>query len=245
MLSHLPERFIYGLNFPGHENDVTEFKRSFNPDHIKKYLQTMCAFLNTKGGNIIFGITDNGIIEGFSCSLQLLDKIQLFVDQAYNFIVRSDHTPVFSKLFFVKHELITYNRSIVIITCIPEENTSYKLMTGDIYVRLNASIKRVKDVRLYTEHDLKLVQQTSDHINDLYKKSLQENKLYKKKNQELERLITYKDRECKNVIIQINDSLYDYYHVKNNKLNKLSLNKIVIYFIVLVFIMSYFFYTKI
>lgn len=44
------------------ESDSLEFKASTG--QLERAMETLCAFLNTKGGTIIFGVTDNGEIKG-------------------------------------------------------------------------------------------------------------------------------------------------------------------------------------
>ena len=73
---------------------------SEEPHNMKT--KTMCAFLNNKGGHIIYGINDKtGRIDGFPCSNKLFDDIQLFVDQSYNFIVHTNNTIVHNILGFL------------------------------------------------------------------------------------------------------------------------------------------------
>lgn len=213
MTTELPERFLYHDTFCGYEDERIEFKRSFNKEYTQKYLETMCAFLNNKGGHIIFGINDKtGRIDGFQCSNKLFDDIQLFVDQSYNVIVRANHTIVHSKLFFIRNEPITKHLSVVVISCVPEPNISYKLMNGNSYYRMNASNRRIRDVKLYTEHDMKLIQQQVDNYNSLYVSALKDVKQSKKENEQLKRQMKSVEKSHRDVIIQINDSLYTYYN---------------------------------
>lgn len=41
------------------ENKILEFKRELNASNKEKVLQTIIAFANGSGGNLVFGIDDN------------------------------------------------------------------------------------------------------------------------------------------------------------------------------------------
>jgi predicted HTH transcriptional regulator len=238
-MSELPARFLYHDIYDGYEDERIEFKRSFNKEYTQKYLETMCAFLNNKGGHIIFGINDkSGRIDGFQCSNKLFDEIQLFVDQSYNFIVRTNNTIVHNKLFTIRNEPITKNLSVVVISCVPEKDTSYKLMNGNTYYRMNASNRRVRDVKLYTEHDMKLIQQQVDNYNQLYVSSLKELKQTKKNYEQIKQHMNEFEKNHKDVIIQINDSLYDYYHVHQKPVKMFS-NQLFYFIVIQIIIIVY------
>jgi predicted HTH transcriptional regulator len=53
-----------------------EFKmmKKFEMDMIVKYI---CAFLNSEGGTLYIGITDDGIIKGFNLSRKIRDEFCL------------------------------------------------------------------------------------------------------------------------------------------------------------------------
>ena len=212
-MTKLPARFLYHDIYDGYEDEQIEFKRSFNKEFTQKYLETMCAFLNNKGGHIIYGINDKtGRIDGFPCSNKLFDDIQLFVDQSYNFIVHTNNTIVHNKIFSIRNEPITKHLSVVVISCLPESNCSYKLMNGNSYYRMNASNRRIRDIKLYTEHDMKLIQHQVDNYNSLYENALKEVKQNKKENEQLKRQLKTVEKTNLDIIIQINDSLYMYYN---------------------------------
>ena len=52
------------------ENETTEFKQSFDKDVI----ETVGAFANKKGGNILIGVTDKGEIKGITIGKESLKE---------------------------------------------------------------------------------------------------------------------------------------------------------------------------
>jgi ATP-dependent DNA helicase RecG len=44
------------------ESDILEFKRTTGT--LPKAMQTLCAFLNSHGGRVVFGVTDEGDVRG-------------------------------------------------------------------------------------------------------------------------------------------------------------------------------------
>ena len=44
------------------ESEKVEFKESFG----REALETLCAFANTKGGMLLIGVKDNGVVSGLS-----------------------------------------------------------------------------------------------------------------------------------------------------------------------------------
>lgn len=74
-----------GKKFPHRESDKFEFKESIGPKLFDKYIQTICGFLNTGGGNLIFGIKDNlGLVGLNSTKQKELDNFILRFDSIIN-----------------------------------------------------------------------------------------------------------------------------------------------------------------
>lgn len=74
-----------GKKFPHAESDKFEFKESIGPKSFDKYIQTICGFLNTGGGNLIFGIKDNLGLMGLNLTKQKeLDNFILRFDSIIN-----------------------------------------------------------------------------------------------------------------------------------------------------------------
>jgi predicted HTH transcriptional regulator len=72
--------FFEGQKFKFGESTIFEYKVSINQSGFQKYLETLCAFLNTKGGFLIFGINDNLNLTGLSIANAEIDKFILKID---------------------------------------------------------------------------------------------------------------------------------------------------------------------
>lgn len=74
-----------GKKFPHTESDKFEFKESISTKSFDKYIQTICGFLNTGGGNLVFGIKDNLNLLGLNSTKQKeLDNFILRFDSIIN-----------------------------------------------------------------------------------------------------------------------------------------------------------------
>lgn len=56
-----------------HENITVEFKQLKILD-VEVALRYICAFLNTKGGRLYFGIKDDGVVKGMHLSRRDIDE---------------------------------------------------------------------------------------------------------------------------------------------------------------------------
>lgn len=65
------------------ENQYIEFKESWRDEFLKH----ICAFANTKGGNLIIGISDNGNVTGVQNSKKIIEDIPNKVVQLLGIIV--------------------------------------------------------------------------------------------------------------------------------------------------------------
>lgn len=203
---HLPERLIYEETFPLCESLFVEFKQSFLPQHYaRKYYETICSFLNASGGYLIFGIRDNDrSIQGTKMDSKQIDQFLLFVDNLTN-VIRYQSNRVTNEdsnacqftegqqctisqnvLFKTRIEQIAKSYYICIISCHPELNKKYCLSDGSVYTRTNAGTQKSKTIgKIYT-------QQAIDGL--LKEKDIQHQK------------------QLKEVVIQISDTLYNAYH---------------------------------
>ncbi len=147
------------IKFPYNESNNFEFKQSIHDDYdYNKYVETICGFLNTGGGYLIFGIADNLDTVGINIGQKRLDKFILKIDE----IIRSNkiigfnnETKEFVKLSNTNiiTKLITNkaNNKFLIIQSIPEPNIKYQLAEGTIYYRLGASNYFEKTERIITQ----------------------------------------------------------------------------------------------
>jgi putative lipoic acid-binding regulatory protein len=76
----LSNKDFEGNKFIHPESDKLEFKESFVDKAFYKYLQTICGFLNSGGGNLIFGIKDNLDLVGLNLKNKSIDKMILRID---------------------------------------------------------------------------------------------------------------------------------------------------------------------
>jgi predicted HTH transcriptional regulator len=148
--------------FPHSENDVIELKESINFNHLSKYRETLCAFLNTSGGHLIFGIKDNLDVVGIRIHDKDLDEFICITDQIISdgLIVCCyiDNQDNFVKISCdaLKTKIIvnSKNKRFFVITTNPSPNTEYQLKCGSIFRRLNASNYHVKNEKMYKQSEL-------------------------------------------------------------------------------------------
>ena len=57
------------------ESKTLEFKRELSSSNKEKMLQTIIAFVNGSGGNLVFGIDDNKNIVGVADPFELEERI--------------------------------------------------------------------------------------------------------------------------------------------------------------------------
>lgn len=152
-------RYLLNDTYPYPESSQLEFKKSFHVNQTSKYRETICAFLNTEGGHIIYGILDNCVING--CTLTELEKdtILLFVDGIYTILKNTDGGNIPKDAIKVYFEEIAKNMYIVIISCYKLNNTNeqYQFLGGDSWIRMNASNMKMNVGKLYTVQDVSTI----------------------------------------------------------------------------------------
>jgi hypothetical protein len=90
---------------------------------------------------------------------------------------------------------------IIIISCYRESNTNYQFITGESWIRLNASNLNVNRSKLYTKEDVKI------KINEMYNKS----------SYDLLDIENKHKNDIKDTVILISEILY-----KKNKIESIS-----------------------
>jgi predicted HTH transcriptional regulator len=172
--SLLVPRFLLNDRFPYPEGTQLEFKKTFHINQHNKYRETICAFLNTNGGHIIYGILNNCMING--CILSPVDKdnILLFVDSIYNILKKTNGETIPKNTIKVYFEEISKNNYIIIISCYKVDNDEYQFLAGDSWIRMNASNMKTKHGKLYSIQDvanikIKINRKYEDIINKLTK----------------------------------------------------------------------------
>jgi predicted HTH transcriptional regulator len=150
-----------GTKFKFSESTIFEYKVSINQQSgFQKYLETICAFLNTKGGYLIFGINDNLNLSGLSIANGEIDKFILKIDNiiSTNQIIGRTNKNTTVRLTTKNLTLETITNSqkkkFVIIKAVPSPDVSYQLDNGKKYFRLGASNLYDKEERFYKQADL-------------------------------------------------------------------------------------------
>jgi len=211
----LVPRFLLNDRFPYPEGTQLEFKKTFHINQHNKYRETICAFLNTNGGHIIYGILNNCIING--CILTPVDKdnILLFVDSIYNILKKTNGETIPKNTIKVYFEEISKNNFIIIISCYRVENDEYQFLAGESWIRMNASNMKTKHGKLYSIQD---VANLKIKINRKYEDII--NKLTKVKHNTEEE-----------IIIMVSDILLDKKEKEQELKTKIKQNNICYYFL--------------
>ena len=151
----LPTKFLLNDTLSLMESSEIEYKKSFHVNQYAKYRETICAFLNTSGGHIIYGVLNDCVISG--CELGELEKdnIVLFVDRLYSILIKTTGEHLHPNTLKVNFYEIAKNIYIVIISCYKELNCTYQFISGESWIRLNASNFKLNQPKLYTKEDLK------------------------------------------------------------------------------------------
>jgi predicted HTH transcriptional regulator len=148
------------LTFTKFESDKFEFKESIIEKVFDKYLETICGFLNTNPGYLIFGIKDNLELVGLKLKSKEIDKFILRFDS----IINSSQIVGINKLTnqiinltptSIKQTIITnkFCKQFLAIEVIPEPNIKYQLANGKIYYRLGASNYFEKNEKFFKQSD--------------------------------------------------------------------------------------------
>ena len=157
MESLLLDRYYLHDIYPYPESVQLEFKKSYHVNQLDKYRETVCAFLNTFGGHIIFGITNDCVIIGNYLNQKDIDSIMLFADSIYTILKTVDGDNIKPGSITVKFEKIANNLYIIIFTCIRYENVKYQFISGESWIRMNASNKKVNENKLYQQQQLDII----------------------------------------------------------------------------------------
>lgn len=127
------------------ESTSLEFKESFGFKSLAKYLKTICAFANTQGGILVFGVTDS------PRSLKGIDKDkfdQIKIEQLSTYL-----SEYFSPEIRWDIGVVTFKRKHYGFIAIEEtddkpvickKNSGDVLKDGDIYYRYRGSSRRIE-----------------------------------------------------------------------------------------------------
>ncbi len=156
----ISEKDFDKVKFPYNESDTLEYKESFSDNGMKKYIESICGFLNSGGGKLIFGIKDNLELVGLNLKSNQIDKCILKIDQIIQNkqligIDKSTNKPININPTCIKPITITNitGKKFLIVNVIPDENIKYQLLNGKCYYRLGASNYFDRSQIFYTESD--------------------------------------------------------------------------------------------
>lgn len=202
------------IKFPYSESDKFEYKQSINDKFFNKYIETICGFLNTRGGYLIFGIKDNLDIIGLKIKQKELDNFILRIDSILgsNQIIGIDsESGEFVKLKssnIKPRQIVNMEKKVfLVVEVLSEPNVKFQLANGLIYYRLGASNYFEKTERIFRQADFesacKNIQTKADEDNKknikLFQKTLEEKnkqieELNKNLNIEKEKNIIYQEQ---------------------------------------------------
>lgn len=157
----LPEQNIWERILKKGESNSLEFKPSLiynflpaSPNHLPLFnnARTICGFLNSNGGILLIGISDNGVPKGIDKDLKFLgskDKIRLEVDN----ILPRYFSNALSPLVEVSFEIVQQIEFLVIKVkpsnkpiFLRNYNPITKIKSKHFFVRRSASTTEIKDV---------------------------------------------------------------------------------------------------
>lgn len=156
-LPSLPD-FTQLTRTPLPECDWLEYKESKNAIFPQKLRETVCAFLNTRGGYIVVGINDERKIVGIP--LKDVDTCLRRVDDIYHekSILHEDGTPLPVGVLAAKATKQPSGMYLILYTIKPEEGKSYVLNDRSKFYRLAASnYRHTQENQFFTAGDLQFI----------------------------------------------------------------------------------------
>jgi len=174
-------RYLLNDVYPYPEGVQLEFKKTFHINQLSKYRETICAFLNTNGGHMIFGVLDNCTIQGCQLADSEKDRILLYVDSIYNILKKTNGENIEPNCIKIYFEEIAKDLFIIIISCYKnnflvsnDKNYAYQFLGGDSWIRMNASNMKTNYGKLYNVQDILNIKnkmyRKHDEIVNKYKK---------------------------------------------------------------------------
>ena len=155
--------------FPYHESKHFEFKKSMNCNK-GKIPPTICGFLNSGGGHLIFGINDEDLsIIGCPATSRDIDTFLLYLDSVFRELLEAN--PGLEPGALNARALRLENKNHLFIVSVSNvQNRSYKLKDGEIWYRLSASNYKISSERLFDASQVSvLVRQNTEKIHSQYR----------------------------------------------------------------------------
>ncbi len=142
-------------HFPYSESQIYEFKRNIQ-HYAVKIMGTICAFLNSQGGYLVFGIDDETLeIIGVRNDQKSIDNFIIDIDRIYHLhrIVETRRMARLLKENIVVRIINHPCGRLVVVDVSPCVDCAYQLSNGSTYIRLNASNMLERTGRFYTEEE--------------------------------------------------------------------------------------------
>lgn len=186
MLPEFPTTLQDG-RFPFPEGQQWEFKAG-TVDRIKLY-KTICAMLNSTGGYIVIGITDDLTICGVQYEAKKFDQFALHIDDIWHcsMIVKDSGERIAPNSVRIERKILA-EKSIIVITVKPDTESAsktpvnYKLKTGEFWVRLSASNYCVSESQLLEPHNVnQMIRQREELAREKERKAAFEKEMQMKK----------------------------------------------------------------
>jgi predicted HTH transcriptional regulator len=159
------EALADATHFPYSESQIYEFKRNIQ-HYESKVMGTICAFLNSQGGYLVFGIDDETLeIVGVKNDQKSIDNFIIDIDRIYHLqrIVETRHMARLLKENIVVRTMAHPRGKLLIVDVSPCAECSYQLCNGSSYVRLNASNMLERAERFYTEEEARNLVKNKEH----------------------------------------------------------------------------------
>lgn len=140
--------------YPGIESNTLEFKLNVSKCCLEKLYPTVCAFLNTKGGRIVFGVEDETRkIVGLDVDSNKLDGVMLTIDNIYQTpsIVDEIGNPPAVGQVVGRIQKLGDGRVLLIVDVRAAEGPIYRTRDGTCWYRLSASNYRMHLGSIVTE----------------------------------------------------------------------------------------------
>lgn len=139
----------------GAETRILEFKEmsNLNLQYLKqKVTRYVCAFLNSSGGALMFGVDDSGNVQGTPMSHKQEDDVRIAIDQ----IIKKFDPPVLPQMYSISF-ISVYNQThgasnrtqgddtflkVIKLDIDPgRPNTLYATPGGDVFIRRDGSVQ--------------------------------------------------------------------------------------------------------
>lgn len=153
----LSDKYLLYDNFTYPEGTQLEFKKTYHINQYGKYRETICAFLNTNGGHMIFGVSNDCTITGCNIKQNEIDGIMLFVDSLYEILKKKDGNHLDKNTLKVRIDEIAKNVYIIFISCYREKNSVYQFLSGESWIRINASNRKSNLSKLHSINDIIMI----------------------------------------------------------------------------------------